>query len=181
MVYKLKTKRSRRQRTGYVLLLTLVLIALATLSAFTLTQHSLRLANEAIESQRQLQRYWGPQSCKTQILDSASDLFRIVEEQHQQDLPWPSPNSLSTEIALAGSVYRIHLSDENAKLNLNELVTRLDQKSESIIRQLLGIEHEFRLPAARPVPSSQSEPFESESFFTSYGQLFDLSLSLIHI
>lgn len=159
------------KRDGYVLIMVLVLIAIAAISLAGLARKSLLLAGEAIEAQHELQRRWGANSCRRMLLDQAGEIFEQAEQPYiKGDLPWPAPSKLTAEIQLGGMNYRLWLSDEDAKLNLNRIKARLPQQSHQIFSQLMDSAVPFQL---RPDTSQQAK--RQRRWFLSWGQVFNLT------
>jgi len=139
-------RRRVRQRSGYVLIMTLVMIVIAALSLAGLARRSLLLANESIIAQRELQRYWGTQSCRHLLLDQANAIFENLEAPHAEgELPWPAPRQLTASVTLAGMTYRLWLGDEDAKLNLNTLTAHLPRQRRAMLSQLTDSQNLLQL------------------------------------
>ena len=85
-------RRARATRSGYVLIMTLVMIVLVALSMIALTRFSLARAVNAVDAQAKLQRKWGSISCRKIFLVEASEIFAGLEAAHlDRKLPWPAP------------------------------------------------------------------------------------------
>lgn len=122
------------KRDGYVLIMVVVLIAIAAISLAGLARRSILIAGEAIEAQQELQRHWGATSCRQLLLDRAEEFFQQAEKPYLDgELPWPAPSQLAVEVPLGGMVYRLWLSDEDAKLNLNRIHAKLPQQIHPIL------------------------------------------------
>ena len=157
-------------REGYVLIMTLVLIAVAALSVAGLARRSLLLATESIEAQQALQRRWGASSCRRLLLERAAEIFATLEAPHATGkLLWPAPSRVATQVTLAGSTYRLWLADEDAKLNLNQLRARLPQQEQELLTQLVATAVPLQL---RPETSNPARL--QKRWFSSWGQVVDL-------
>ncbi len=164
-------KHRVRQRSGYVLIMTLVMITIAALSLAGLARKSLLLASESIAAQRELQRYWGANSCRRLLLDQAEVIFENLETPHiEGELPWPAPSQLSASVTLAGMTYRLWLFDEDAKLNLNTLTARLPQQRRPILGQLIGHQNPLQL-----TPDTSPTAKQQKRWFLSWGQMVDIT------
>jgi len=159
------------QRSGYVLIMTLVMIAVAALSLAGLARKSLLLATESIDAQRELQRRWGANSCRRLLLDQAGEIFEDLETPHADGkLPWPAPHQLSASVTLAGMKFRWWLSDEDAKLNLNALTARLPKQRRAMLAQLTGHRNSLQL-----TPDTSHAAKQQKRWFLSWGQMVDVS------
>lgn len=164
-------KRSRERNGGYVLIMTLVLIAIAALASAGLARRSLVLAQQSIEQQRELQRRWGAHSCQRTLLGNAEDIFLELEDRHQEEeLPWPAPSLLQAEVNLAGMKHRLRLTDENARLNLNEVTARFPEQRRQLLFHLVdnGVSLKLR-------PNISPQAVRKKRWFTSWGQLVSLN------
>ena len=166
-----RRKSHVRQREGYVLIMTLVLIVVAALSQAGLARRSLLLANRAVEKQRDLQLHWGAASCRRFMLDDAKERFGHLEEDHlKAESTWPSPATLETQVVLGGVSFRMWLADEDAKVNINTLKERMREKTLPIMNHLSGKHVPLRLtPDNRPVAKQQKK------WYASWGQVFEIA------
>ncbi len=164
-------KHGVQNRSGYVLIMTLVMITVAALSLAGLARKSLLLASESIAAERDLQRYWGANSCRRLLLDQASEIFENLETPHTEgELPWPAPSRLSSSVTLSGMTYRVWLSDEDAKLNINTLTARLPQQRRTILGQLMGHQNPLYL-----TPDTSPAAKQQKRWFSSWGQMVDIT------
>jgi hypothetical protein len=69
--------RQRKDRNGYVLLMTIVLIAIAALILAGISRQSLLLALKALNAEEDLQRRWGAASCRQAVLMHVKDILII--------------------------------------------------------------------------------------------------------
>lgn len=160
----------RRRRSGYVLIMTLVLIAVSVLSLASLSRHSLQLASDAIHAQRDLQRYWGTRSCRAYLLENAEEIFYQLDAHHRDDeLALPAPHDFSGEFELADMTFRFLLSDENAKLNINSVTLRIPAERDALVRQLSGQKVSMRL---QPIMGEQAD--RTRRWFSSWGQCVEI-------
>lgn len=165
--------RSRRRqfREGYVLIMTLVLITIAALSTAGVARRSLQLAHEAIEAQARLQRHWGATSCRRLLLENAEEIFLELEKEYEDgERPWPAPHLLQSQVQLAGMNYRLWLSDEGAKLNLNTLTARLPNERRQMLFHFSGNEIPFALH-----PDLSPAAKRKKRWFSSWGQVVNLN------
>lgn len=164
-------RRHHKQRDGYVLIMTLVLIAVAALSVAGIARRSLLVATESIEAEHELQRHWGATSCRRLLLEKADEIFMKLEAPHEDGrLPWPAPSKISAQVELAGTTYRLWLSDEDAKLNLNKLRERFPKQSRDIISQVVD-----PLTPLQLSPDLSSQARQKKRWYSSWGQVVDLS------
>ncbi|HWE00785.1 MAG TPA: hypothetical protein VG326_00140 [Tepidisphaeraceae bacterium] len=105
-----------RRSRGYILPLALVLIALSGAALAKICRQNMRAALASTDDCRQLQHKWGMLSCQSVALANAGALLSAVSGQTSA-----VPPSLELELSLGGHQYRLRLSDEQAKVNLNML------------------------------------------------------------
>ena len=128
-----------RRRRGFVLVMTLVLIAVAGMLLVGVARDSMMLALEALSAQRDLQQRWGAISCQETILRRAGQLFEAEARQLEKDgeFRMPQPASIAGSIMLGGIRFDIRLADEDAKLNLNTLhAFKGKQQAEQTVRAM---------------------------------------------
>lgn len=165
------TSAGRKRREGYVLIMTLVLIAVAALSVAGVARRSLQVATESIAAERRLQRHWGATSCRQLLLDGADELFLKLQEPHEEGtLLWPSPSRISAQVELSGMTYRLWLSDEDAKLNLNQLRARFPKESRALLSEVVDTAVPLQL-----VPDLSPQARQKKRWYSSWGQVVDLN------
>ncbi len=155
-------------RSGYVLVLTLGLLSLAAISLASLARHSLSLAVSVNAKSEEVQRRWGLFSARhffssqaTLILDS-----KIPTDQAQAP-PWPKLARHSLAFRLSQQGFSVLIADEDAKANLDLIVSRTPDQLGPIVRHLNESAGATEL---RLLPQSRAdEPFET------WGQVFDLT------
>ncbi len=116
--------RRERHLEGYVLLMTLVLLALAGAAMATVSRHSAARAVQALEAQRQLQLRWGVRSCRKFVLPQAEGLLERAESTQRQPVV-----HAHTTLELGGQRFDLIVTDEQAKLNVNILLARDERTS----------------------------------------------------
>ncbi|WP_339911641.1 hypothetical protein [Symmachiella dynata] len=165
-------RRSRR-RSGFVLVMVLVLIALAGISLAGLARRSLQLAQHAAEEQERLQRRWGTISCQQMFLDRAEELLeKQAATVKPEELTWPLPGTLSGTVELGGLQFEFYISDEDAKANLNMIYRRSPEQVRRVVGILAGgagsgdVMTNVRLPNAKLL-SREMSPLGS------WGQVFE--------
>jgi hypothetical protein len=167
--------RRSRSRQGYVLLMTVVLIAVAGLLLAGIARQSLSLAVEAGESQGDLQRRWGEISCRQAILLRADTILKqqrqLTQKGNAADAVIGTAN-VSARVVLGGMTFDLLLADETAKVSLNAIYRSQDDAAVGRIvsetSQAVGA-----LPLRlRPYRSSANAP--NAPAFDSWGQVFAL-------
>jgi len=152
-------RRPSRRRPGFVLLMTLVLIAIFALAMVGLARHSLRVAFEAIECQERVQRHWGRVSLVQSALGRAEV---ILSERDRQRL------EIAQEVRLGGTRFVLVLGDEGAKVNLNHVYQRGGTAAiRKVTDELVGI---LPLRYQRNPPNAKAGDFKP---YQSWGQVFD--------
>lgn len=170
--------KNTRQQHGYTLILVLVLLALMAFAVVDMARSSLAAAVRANNAEVELQRRWGESTCKQAILDRADDLFELRHQQYLAlfdedreptftDLDWVTDEGedpLSALRRIEGSVqlgelhFDISLSDEQAKVNLNQILIDDDISSvELAIGELAGEQLDYRATVLQPLPESDAK------------------------
>lgn len=154
-------KRRHRQsnRQGYVLVMSVFVLAIVGLLLTSIASHSLNLATEAAIAKRSLQDKWAIASCQKYGIENARRLLDDGE---------PLAVSAST-IRLNGSQIDIVLADESAKLDVNVLYNNTNEaKTRSVVRDLSDSNE--LVPRIRPLDQdyrdARNDPFEA------WGQVF---------
>jgi len=132
--------RKSSTQPGYVLLMALVLILLAGVALAGLARRSLVRAVEVEGTLEDLQRRWAVTTCRATLLGRTEKLIDRAERGKAKDgspsetyLNSPMPE-LHIACTLAGIDYELVFTDEQTKLNLNEL---LDQEGRASLRSIL--------------------------------------------
>lgn len=117
----MNAKRQRhpraRARRGYVLVVTLALLVLATSLLVGVGRAALRHAMKAHVAQEELQRRWGAASCRSAVLPHAEAILAAREWRRHA----PQPR-ISAKVQLGGDTFELIIADEQAKANLNVLL-----------------------------------------------------------
>ncbi len=112
------TRAGTTPRGGFVIVLTLAMILIAVTITARSANRSLTRTLQAIESETQLQRRWSKLSLQRSLLSRSTQVFQAVEaeERTSSSRVWHDG-----QIELSGTTYRLRLSDESAKVNLNTI------------------------------------------------------------
>lgn len=165
-------RRSTAKRSGFVLVMTLVLIVIVAITTVSLARVSLQRAIMAVDAQAELEHEWAAKSCRLVLLDGADELFEGLERQHLEDeRDWPSPRTFGDVFALNGVQYRVLLSDENAKVNINSLSKKLPNQAEAIVRHL--VDNTGDLPFLG-LPAALEEAEKEDLLIGSWGEVFQM-------
>ena len=89
--------RGRRQRSGYVLLLTLLLVSIAATAMTVVGRRSLAAGLRARESHEALQRRWAVTSCQRTFLPQAEAILDRAGQQSAQPV-----STVRFELELSG-------------------------------------------------------------------------------
>lgn len=157
-------------RRGYVLVMTLGVIALAAISLGSLAQYSLGMASSAHDAAEELQRRWGLYSARLVLLEDAAEIIDAqVPAEQANTPPWPRPASISAKFNLGSYRFSVVLADEDAKANINTIYARKRDSTLSAIRNLSA-------SAGRAAPLVRLSPMTGNAKpFASWGQVFDLA------
>ena len=157
-------------RGGYVLVMTLGLLALAAIASVGLARHSLRLVAAAQQADDDLQHRWGTFSIRYVLLDRAAAILAAQVPPDQADLPpWPKPARVTVSFALGDQTFAVTLADEDAKADLNTIYARDKSNTLAAIRRLTR-DAATSAVQVRLVPENNSR-----AAFRSWGQVFDLA------
>jgi hypothetical protein len=173
---------SRHRHHGYVLVVTLGLLLLAATMLVSLGRATLRQAQIAREAQAELQQRWGLYSCRNSILPNAEKILARREITDNKPVP-----TVRASVRLGEQTFDLLVSDEQAKANVNALLSAVDKSSaENRLRQALsgsGVVNNVKLrpilSAHRPAPpttapatqASSTQPIER--VIDTYAQVFD--------
>ncbi len=147
------TGHAETSRRGFILVMTLMLIAIAAVALVSVGRSSMGLAVDAVQARQDLQRRWGSISCRHTTLALAP----IILDRAGAD-PDPSPGSIHTQVQLNGWHYSLTLSDEQAKVNINTMLHDHGREvTRTFIRRQCGGQpwsDEITLPTThRPAPT----------------------------
>ncbi len=155
-----------RHRPGFVLLMSLVLIALVGVMLSGLARRSLLIATETHEAKSDLQRRWAAVFLSKALLAEPEPLisrYLGAETTSRPLLP------LRESLQLGELTFRVTLDDENRKLNINRL------RATGGTREVLGTIHRFAGAEARVA----LKPLHASSLgvreFDSWGHVLEFS------
>jgi len=173
----IQNRNRHNGRQGFVLPLTLMVIALTTVVMMGVARQSLRVAEQAIQAERDLQRRWGVISCQQTLLDRADWLLDEAtwNSDHSSASPQVDPlrdaGHLRSIFQLGSLEFDVFIADEDAKLNLN---TAMSLQALPVVT-----EHLQRLTANENVPIQlapermpSADPSNQQFLFSSWGQVF---------
>lgn len=161
----------RARRSGYILLLVLVTLAITSLALAATARSHLRQIGAANEAERELKTRWAGITLRETLLPQARLIMRDLERQQGHPVPVVRATFILNE-----QPYQIVLSDEQAKLNVNavyawggydavhEAIDRLTQNERGI-----GPRPRIIVPPATAVANSSGW----QPVFASYAQVFD--------
>lgn len=184
-----RLRRPRRRRAnGYVLIVTLGLLATSTALLVAIGREAVDHALRARLAVNDLQRDWAARSCRATLLARCERVLKQKEVDGQR----PFPLYRST-VVLSGRRIELTLADEQAKANVNALLeTDGLASAEQRLRTALsgtGLVGSVRLrPAVVDIPGDAEPPPASQpsavrpppARITGWGQVFDgLSAELL--
>jgi hypothetical protein len=160
--------RKRSYRRGYVLVLTLGLLALAAISLASFARFSLGLAAATSSEAEELQRRWCLASARHFFTEQAAWILDAQIPTDEFDTPpWPKPGRAAVTFRLGKHEFSVVVSDEDAKVNLNAVFAHTPDRLMPVIRQAEGGTSAL---IVRPLPQkADARPFSS------WGQVFDLA------
>lgn len=169
--------RRRRNSRGYILIVTLGALVLAATVMTTLARSAIDRTREARIAADELQRRWGMISCRQAVLPDAETILAFQEAQFHQPC-----GSHEISFPIGRFRYRLIISDEQAKANVNFILGTADRSlAEDRIRRAMpstGSHASIRLrpanvPSLAAMPASSTQP--SASRITGWGQITDAS------
>ena len=155
-------------RRGYVLVMTLGLLALAAISLATLARYSLETTIASQEAAEELQRRWGVLSVRRVISERAAEIIALqVPVKETSTPPWPKPAAVEAVFKLGELKFSVLVADEDAKLNLNAVRANKPDQLATVIRRasFAGA----ALPLC-PIPGTSVLPK-----IRSWGQVFEVA------
>jgi type II secretory pathway component PulK len=139
---------------GYVLILTMGLLVLASTLLVGVGRASVNHALAARTAADELQRRWAIASCRTLVLPTIEQILRTQETQRKQPTA-----SARTTIRLGGLALELTVADEQAKANVNQLLVRENiSDAQTRLREALvgsGVAAKVRL---RPLFAAEGAP-----------------------
>ncbi|MDZ4848869.1 MAG: hypothetical protein SGI77_06220 [Pirellulaceae bacterium] len=111
-----------RKRSGYVLLMVLILLVVLTTALTSIATRSMNATQDAVIAVTQLQQRVGIESCRNTFLEKAFFVFKEIDKRRSNGFEPPSTDGIyiwMDSIVLGGQRFDLILSDENSKVNLN--------------------------------------------------------------
>ncbi len=144
-------RHPRPRRRGYVLVVTLALLILASTLLVAVGRAAIRHASAARSAEQDLQRRWGLASCRRAVLPYTEEILLANEPARRKNLA-----RLDVSLRLGNQTFELIVSDEQAKANINAILDEAElTRTESRLRQSLagsGLINNVRLrPTAGPV------------------------------
>jgi len=156
-----------RARRGYILLMTLLLIAIAGIALASIERLSLTRAIEATRAEEDLRRRWLWTTTQTTLLAQASQIM----EDAQADAGQPVVQHL-VPLTVGSCQMELTFTDEQAKPNLNTLWnTRSPEQCQETLQHLLESTGGGVPFVLQPTPKDLSTLY-GEATFGRYGQVF---------
>lgn len=171
--------RHHARQSGFILLMSLVLVLLVGVALASLARRSAVTALQCQESVDRLQRRWAAKSCRASLLHRVPELLERGPDEPgrgREDVGvGPSAAKLRLTVHLAGRPYELVLTDEQAKVNINDLLGQTDRaETQSIARRLVRESDaggaDTVLTPLLPVQDSPGRPLLAA--VGGYGQIF---------
>ena len=106
-------------RRGFVLLMTLALLAIAGLLLASLARKSLDAAVSVSKRTESVQHRWATYSIQRTLLRRVEPILAANEQSNSDRSTADALSHLSVTIEMSGSAYQVDLADESAKVDLN--------------------------------------------------------------
>ena len=171
--FSVKKTSMRSNRDGYILLTTILIIAMVSILTVGLARQSMNMAIAARSSQHQLQEKWGASSCQRVALASQGALLnpRVWDADQQTWTVAPIANSASS-FELGEMRFNIRLSDESAKLNMNQVYAQQGKQKTSQLVQKFSRTESLVVNLKELISANQRG--SAEDRFESWGQVFEV-------
>lgn len=164
-------RNDRRHRKGFVLLLTLFLLAILGLLSVGIARRSLAIAEQAVSAEEDLQRRWAALSCQRSVLLRAERIFQHRDELADQEKATArNVYRITAKVQLGKTTLLLVLADENAKIDLNVLAEQGGGRLTDFLRNLIeGASSRIRLHLGL-----RNANAKTPAAFDSWGQVFAL-------
>src|SRR5690606_29363150 len=129
-------RRMAHPQRGFLLVMALVVLALLAVLLLSLSRKSGARAVEARDAAVELQRRWGEVSLAHALLPQAEALLS-ESNLDRADQGQPPTHQRRDVLVLGGIDFAFILADEQAKANINTLVTVHDDRADAAVRALL--------------------------------------------
>lgn len=161
-----------QRRRGYVLIVTLGVLVLASTLLVSLGRGTMRRIADARAAVDDLQRRWGAASCRVAILPNAETLLDAAEQRERRPVP-----VLATRLRLGNQTFDLTIADEQAKADVHLLLAdRTVADAEATLRRSLlgyGLADKVRLRPELGVPLAAAAPdFVRPQPIGGFGQIF---------
>ncbi len=153
-----------RRKTGFVLVLILLLVVICGTVLASSARRCGQAALQAAAAQRDLQCRWGGSSSSLSLLSAADAVLENARRPRQAP-----PAQATASITMGDMSFDLLLSDESAKANMNTLAQRYQADGAGLLASLDRLQAGSRrmLPVdlhAPPVGAATSQPARYESF-----------------
>ncbi|MCC7409033.1 MAG: hypothetical protein IT442_13265 [Phycisphaeraceae bacterium] len=146
-----------RQPRGFALILTLMLLAIAGTALGVVTRLSLARAADAAHAQQELQLRWGTISIQNLLLSEPEEILQKAEESSETPLPF-----VRDTLELGGIPFTWTVADEQAKVNLNTILTRHDLTQATALAGRMAVAA-GQAVSAEPRPMRPSSPMQIDA------------------
>lgn len=160
-----------RRRSGFVLMMAIVLLAIAAATMVQLANRSMAIVQQGVVAQRETQERWSQITARIAFLERGEELLSSVEARHiEMGGGWPFPRQIVVHYQLGGERFQVQLSDECAKISINALAARHPEDLRTLLAQAAMAS---RLPL-KLAPRAPKNRAKSRAYW-SWGQVVDLS------
>lgn len=117
------------KRTGFILVVTLVMIAIAGILLTGICRHSLAMSLAVHQMTERLQKRWGMASCQRAAFRLAEEVLMETSLRDDGSRDVQSLATASLVVNLGGVDFDLLLADDQAKVNVNLLDANLDRET----------------------------------------------------
>ncbi len=185
--YRVGVRRADKRQRGFVLLMALVLVLVAGVSLAGIAGRSMSSALQARSGVEELQRRWAAMSLRTTLAGQLEDVLQqaergdalLAEAREKQKFEGVPTAERRFMVTLAEQNYELIVTDEQAKLNVNQLLegnssARLTSWLRKVRQRSRVGEVEAVTIRVRPMAEGLAggESFKGLARLGAYGQLF---------
>lgn len=163
-------RHTNTSRRGFILVMTLMLLAIAAVALASAGRSSMGLAVDAVQARQGLQRRWGNISSRHAVLELASNILDSTGADSNQPR-----RSIRTQIQLNTYTYTLTLCDEQAKANINTMLhDRGREATRTYIRKQCG-SHPWADEITLPTTHTQPTPQETSGTDVAHREIISIN------
>ena len=151
--------RQWRRREGYVLVISVMLLAVTVLIVAGIARHSMALATSAKQGEQILRHKWAVASAQRFYLKNGERFLTTIDR-----------SQLQLDIKLSGLEIRNIISDESTKLDINAMAALVSNEELAKVARRYASEQDLII-RLRPMSNNQNESHRNP--YEAWGQVFE--------